>query len=229
MNELGAAWDGLKNRSKNSLFKGLSDGSVKDGLEGVTDLFTNGDFTGLSHALGFISSKDAGKLRRIQGDKALYNTLSRRERGAVDAGFMTDAVRKRYDAQYGASDRAEQLRNDLSVILPRCSSSTRKVNYSQPSNQALGLRNNNPGNLRIAPNATGVNRGFVTYDNSNDGLAAMARQLMLYGDRGNNTLNSMIHTYAPRSENDTQSYINSVSAATGIQPQQRWICITRKC
>ncbi|MCP6440518.1 hypothetical protein NL474_29165, partial [Klebsiella pneumoniae] len=55
MNELGAAWDGLKNRSKNSLFKGLlSDGSVKDGLEGVTDLFTNGDFTGLSHALGFI-------------------------------------------------------------------------------------------------------------------------------------------------------------------------------
>ncbi|MFA9342479.1 hypothetical protein V3G67_29495, partial [Escherichia coli] len=49
----------------------------------------------------------------------------------------------------------------------------------------------------------------------------MARQLMLYGDRGNNTLNSMIHTYAPRSENDTQSYINSVSAATGFQPQQR--------
>ena len=223
MNELGAAWDGLKNRSKNSLFKGLlSDGSVKDGLEGVTDLFTNGDFTGLSHALGFISSKDAGKLRRIQGDKALYNTLSRRERGAVDAGFMTDAVRKRYDAQYGASDRAEQLRNDLSVILPAGAPDPRgEVNYSQPSNQALGLRNNNPGNLRIAPNATGVNRGFVTYDNSNDGLAAMARQLMLYGDRGNNTLNSVIHTYAPRSENDTQSYINSVSAATGIQPRQQ--------
>ncbi|MCT7459374.1 hypothetical protein PKG45_15655 [Escherichia coli] len=223
MNELGAAWDGLKNRSKNSLFKGLlSDGSVKDGLEGVTDLFTNGDFTGLSHALGFISSKDAWKLRRMQGDKALYNTLSRRERGAVDAGFMTDAVRKRYDAQYGAGDRAEQLRNDLSVILPAGAAAPRReVNYSQPSNQALGLRNNNPGNLRIAPNATGVNRGFVTYDNSSDGMAAMARQLMLYGDRGNNTLNSMIHTYAPRSENDTQSYINSVSAATGIQPQQR--------
>ncbi|MFX1122124.1 hypothetical protein ABEM62_14735 [Escherichia coli] len=135
---------------------------------------------------------------------------------------MTDVVRKRYDAQYGASDRAEQLRNDLSVILPAGAPAPRgEVNYSQPSNQALGLRNNNPGNLRIAPNATGVNRGFVTYDNSNDGLAAMARQLMLYGDRGNNTLNSVIHTYAPRSENDTQSYINSVSAATGIQPRQQ--------
>ncbi|EKZ5664213.1 lytic transglycosylase domain-containing protein [Klebsiella aerogenes] len=117
MNELGAAWDGLKNRSKNSLFKGLlSDGSVKDGLEGVTDLFANGDFTGLSHALGFISSNDAEKLRRIQGDKALYNTLSRRERGAVDAGFMTDAVRKRYDSQYGAGDKAGQLQQDMSII-----------------------------------------------------------------------------------------------------------------
>ncbi len=117
MNELGAAWDGLKKRSKNSLFKGLlSDGSVKDGLEGVTDLFANGDFTGLSHALGFISSNDAEKLRRIQGDKALYNTLSRRERGAVDAGFMTDAVRKRYDSQYGAGDKAGQLQQDMSII-----------------------------------------------------------------------------------------------------------------
>ncbi|HHS9743008.1 TPA: hypothetical protein ACTW90_005492 [Raoultella ornithinolytica] len=223
MNELGAAWDGLKSRSKNSLFKGLlSDGSVKDGLEGVTDLFSHGDLTGFSHALGFVSSKDADKLRRIQRDKALYNTLTRRERGAVDAGIMTDAVRQRYDAQYRPGDLAEQLSNDLSIILPPGSATSRgNVNYNQPSNQALGLRNNNPGNLRVAPNATGVNRGFVTYDNSNDGLAAMARQLMLYGDRGNNTLNSMIHTYAPRSENDTQSYINSVSAATGFQPQQR--------
>ena len=110
----------------------------------MTDLFTNGDFTGLSHALGFISSKDAGKLRRIQGDKALYNTLSGASAGAVDAGFMTDAVRKRYDAQYGASDRAEQLRNDLSVILPAgAAAPRRKVNYSQPSN-GHWASNNNP-------------------------------------------------------------------------------------
>ncbi|MGV6388465.1 hypothetical protein ACVN78_24020, partial [Escherichia coli] len=69
MNELSASWDGLWQRSKNKALKTLlSDGSVKDGLEGVTDLFTNGDFTGLSHALGFINSNDAEKLRRIQND-----------------------------------------------------------------------------------------------------------------------------------------------------------------
>ncbi len=117
MNELSASWDGLWQRSKNKALKTiLSDGSVKDGLEGVTDLFTNGDFTGLSHALGFINSNDAEKLRRIQNDKELYNSLPRSERGQVDAGFMTDAVRKRYDANYRATDSAIQLQNDLSAI-----------------------------------------------------------------------------------------------------------------
>jgi len=28
-------------------------------------------------------------------------------------------------------------------------------------------------------------------------MAALSRQLQLYGDRGNNTLNGIIHTYAP--------------------------------
>jgi hypothetical protein len=49
----------------------------------------------------------------------------------------------------------------------------------------------------------------------------MARQLMLYGDRGNNTLESVIHTYAPRSENDTRAYIDSVSGSTGYAAQER--------
>lgn len=97
----------------------MSDGSVKNGLEGVTDLLTNGDFTALSHAAGFINTNEAEKLRRIQGNKELYNKLTRRERGAVDAGFMTDAVRKRYDAEYGAMDAAERLRGDMSVIAPQ--------------------------------------------------------------------------------------------------------------
>ncbi len=93
MNELGAAWDGLINKAEKKALKfTISDGSVKDGLEGITDLFSNGDLTGLSHALGFVSSDDADKLRRIQGNKDLYNKLSRRERGAVDAGFTTCSI-----------------------------------------------------------------------------------------------------------------------------------------
>ncbi|HDV1672737.1 TPA: hypothetical protein RHW44_001708, partial [Escherichia coli] len=223
MNELSASWDGLWQRSKNKALKTiLSDGSVKDGLEGVTDLFTNGDFTGLSHALGFINSNDAEKLRRIQNDKELYNSLPRSERGQVDAGFMTDAVRKRYDANYRATDSAIQLQNDLSAISqPQSNVARGNVPYGETRNNAIGFRNNNPGNLRAAANATGKNGGFSTFANDADGRAAMARQLMLYGDRGNNTLDGIIHTYAPQSENNTRAYIDSVSKSTGFGAQQR--------
>lgn len=132
MNELSASWDGLWQRSKNkSLTALLSDGSVKDGLEGVTDLFTNGDFTGLSHALGFVSSDNAKKLRRIQGDKELYNNLTQRERGAVDAGFYTDAVSKRYDANYGATDSATQLQADLAAVTSQRAAGSKYVPYRQ--------------------------------------------------------------------------------------------------
>ncbi|HFW6907664.1 TPA: hypothetical protein ACIC41_002163 [Escherichia coli] len=223
MNELSASWDGLWQRSKNKALKTiLSDGSVKDGLEGVTDLFTNGDFTGLSHALGFINSNDAEKLRRIQNDKELYNSLPRSERGQVDAGFMTDAVRKRYDANYRATDSAIQLQNDLSAISqPQSNVARGNVPYGETRNNAIGFRNNNPGNLRVAANATGKNGGFSTFANDADGRAAMARQLMLYGDRGNNTLDGIIHTYAPQSENNTRAYIDSVSKATGYGAKEQ--------
>lgn len=135
MSELGAAWDGLINKAEKKVLKFvMSDGSVKNGLEGVTDLLTNGDFTALSHAAGFINTDKAEKLRRIQGNKELYNKLTRRERGAVDAGFMTDAVRKRYDAEYGAMDAAERLRGDMSVIMPQKALGNEKIPYRQNDN-----------------------------------------------------------------------------------------------
>ena len=70
LNEVSASWDGLKKKMSAGMLLGSLnkiDGSVKDGLEGITDLFSHGDFTGLSHALGFVSSDNAKKLRRIQG------------------------------------------------------------------------------------------------------------------------------------------------------------------
>jgi hypothetical protein len=45
-----------------------------------------------------------------------FITVARSERGQVDAGFMTDAVRKRYDANYRATDSAIQLQADIAAI-----------------------------------------------------------------------------------------------------------------
>ncbi len=221
INGISAAWEGMKKKTETKMLGWLlSDGSVKDGLEGVEDLLTNGDLTGLSHALGFISAENAEKLRKIQGNKTLYNSLSRRERGAVDAGFMTDAVRKRYDAWYGPVDRAEQLKGDMEalssvgsgVVIPG-------MPYNEPvTRNTPGMRNNNPGNLTAAPNSPGKNGRFNVFRSQRDGIAAFFRQMMLDGDRGSPTLRAEIKKYAPENENPTEAYIQDVARRTGINP-----------
>lgn len=237
LNEISASWEGLKNRTKNNLFGGMMNdvtvgkhtvlkSGVKDGLDGVADLFTNGDFTGLSHAMGFISTENATKLRRMQGDKKLYNSLSRRERGAVDAGFYTDAVKKRYDSAYGATDQAGLLLQDMNAVTHTDKAGVPPANnsmFDQPRNNALGLRNHNPVNLRAASNETGKvyagkSGSFSRFGSDRDGLAAAARQLFLYGDNGKHTVNDVIKTFAPSSENNVSAYVSDVSRDSGLKP-----------
>ncbi|MFC0140349.1 hypothetical protein ACFFJN_09875 [Erwinia mallotivora] len=235
LTELSATWDGLKKRTGQKLAGALlSDGSVKDGLEGVGDLMANGDFTGLSHALGFISSADAAKLRKMQGNKALYDSLTRRERGAVDAGFMTDAVKKRYDSWYGAPNQAEQLRSDLLAVNP-APPALPAVDGPPPSSgvnpRARSVRNNNPWNLRYAGqrNATPAGGNFAAFPSPEDGLLAADRQLQLYASgksRAANgipltTLRSIISVASPNSENNTAQMIRDASRELKISPDQR--------
>ncbi|MCC8466654.1 hypothetical protein [Photorhabdus bodei] len=100
--------------------------------------------------------------------------------------------------------------------------------YGKPVKDSFGLRIKNPGNVRDAPNGIGYVQGksgtFVKFGNSHDGLSALARQLMLNGDRGKNTVNRTISTHAPPGgidRNNTQAYINFVSKETGFLPNQQ--------
>ena len=94
-----------------------------------------------------------------------------------------------------------------------------------PTNKkhALGIRNNNAGNIRATGNwqqwqgAINENRGFIVFDEPENGLRAMARILRNYRDLYQiNTIEQIINRWAPPSENDTQSYINSVVQKVGI-------------
>lgn len=88
--------------------------------------------------------------------------------------------------------------------------------------QPLSVRNNNPGNLR------GPDGEFLVFATKEEGLAAMRKDLAAkvsgrsgamkrnYGENYQPTIRTLISTYAPTSENDTESYIATVSKATGI-------------
>lgn len=99
--------------------------------------------------------------------------------------------------------------------------------YGNSSGVPLNVRSNNPGNMRDVK--TGVFRQFATPE---EGLAAMANDLTAkvtgksgvmkskYGEGYKPTLQNVIETWAPPSENDTQKYVNFVAEQSGLSPTQ---------
>lgn len=83
----------------------------------------------------------------------------------------------------------------------------------------LGLRNNNPGNLRPGDNWQGMigeNAGFIVFQDISWGIRALGIDLSTKIKKGYNTIEKIITRYAPPSENDTQAYINLVVDYTGL-------------
>lgn len=117
--------------------------------------------------------------------------------------------------------------SDGGVLFPGATDS----NLSYLGDQSLprGMRNNNPGNLRISNNDW---QGKISVSENTDG-AFEQFNLYVYGVRamirlvrdsyisaGNNTISKVINRYAPSSENNTTAYINTVSSSMGISPNQ---------
>ena len=95
-----------------------------------------------------------------------------------------------------------------------------------------GVRNNNPGNLGFA-GQKGASREngsgrFAAFKTPEEGLAAMSKQLdLFYTGKSKNvsgpaqTVQAIIHAWAPPHENNTAAYINQVSKALGVRPDQK--------
>ncbi|MBZ7441705.1 hypothetical protein FMK91_05680 [Klebsiella grimontii] len=219
--EASASWDGFKSKLERKVYAALDTNGLTDMVNGFTDMLANNfDNISMGRFAGQNKGDDSELMRRALADPEFQKSLNRNEKNQLTAGVMTDESRKKYRQYFYNQDRSQQLRDDVNAII-RPETSRGPIVYNPNGKNTLGFRNHNPGNLRDASNATGRNKGFSTFSSDEDGLAAMARQLMLYGDRGNNTPGGILHTYAPRTENKTQQYINDVSARTGYDSRQR--------
>lgn len=97
------------------------------------------------------------------------------------------------------------------------------LSYLGRKDLPLGMRNNNPGNIRVSQNPWkgklkgGGGGGFEQFVSYVYGIRAMIRQLLTYQSRGWNTIEKIVSKWAPPEDNnDTQGYIRFVSARTGI-------------
>ena len=94
--------------------------------------------------------------------------------------------------------------------------------FSTRSKMVRGLRNNNAGNIRWDEKTQWVgmtgsdDKGFIIFSEPKFGVRAMARVLKSYSRRGVRTVRDIISTWAPTNENDTESYIKSVTRKTGF-------------
>lgn len=84
-----------------------------------------------------------------------------------------------------------------------------------PGSDSIGMRDMNPGNLRSWGGHERVG-GFAKFSSMDEGMSAMAQQLITYGKRNIDTIQKIISTYAPSNENDTASYVAQVSKAMSI-------------
>lgn len=90
---------------------------------------------------------------------------------------------------------------------------------------ARGIRNNNPGNIRLShtvwqgqlPVAQQTDDTFVQFTAPEYGIRAIAKILDAYAARGIVTVNDIINTWAPPTENDTASYVQTVADSMGVE------------
>lgn len=130
---------------------------------------------------------------------------------AEQAGLTTDA-----------QEKAKANYNTTTLNLP---GGPRLVSNAQlpamlgaggPNGAPIGIRNNNPGNLR----PPGASTGFQQFATPEEGIAALDKNLQSYGNKGVNTITGIISKWAPPSENNTKAYIDRVSKQLGINPNQ---------
>lgn len=91
----------------------------------------------------------------------------------------------------------------------------------------LGIRNNNPGNLRPSSppflGQVGENGGFAVYDAMSNGIRALAKNLRAYFEaHGLNTIRGIITRWAPAADhNNTDAYIAAVSETCDVGPDAK--------
>ena len=90
-----------------------------------------------------------------------------------------------------------------------------------------GIRNNNPGNLRISatkwqgkiPVAQNTDKAFEQFSTYAYGVRAAIKQIQTYGNRGINTPAKIVATWAPAADNnDEAAYVRAITKNTKTAP-----------
>lgn len=98
-----------------------------------------------------------------------------------------------------------------------------EFDYRSHTNAPLGIRNNNPGNIRPGDKWLGLigeNKGFIVFVNIVWGIRALLMDLTNKHLKGDTSIRAVLTRYAPASENNTEKYILAVAKYTGLDSEK---------
>ncbi|HEK2062937.1 TPA: hypothetical protein SMS29_000228 [Proteus mirabilis] len=136
--------------------------------------------------------------------------------------FKVATARKAIENQLGADYMGFLERNGEPSSLGTVS---RVPTNNVPNDGVRGVRNNNPGNIRLSSNKwvgqTGDDGAFAKFATPEHGIRALGKNLLSYARQGFVTPEQIINRWAPPEDNnDTQAYIEYVSDYLGVAPNQ---------
>lgn len=158
-----------------------------------------------------------------------YNTRAGADYASVVAGNkQSEAFMRQYKQATGkeASDNWRDYAAWLKATGRIATAGGGIVNMPTPGIGALSDTSSlhNPGNLRSWGNTPTVAVGrigrFAKFNSDLEGLSAMAGNLIAYSRRGVTNIHDIVSQWAPRSENDTASYIKDVTSRLGVNEGQ---------
>lgn len=119
-----------------------------------------------------------------------------------------------------------QIQLDPKGYLTRNASARNPEVLKADPNAPVGIRNNNPGNLRTTQFTGNIGQdknGYAIFDTPEAGIRATAKNLIAQQDKhGLYTLNEIIEKWAPASDNNNpQAYAATVAKAVGVKPDER--------
>jgi len=177
---------------------------------------SGGLLNGPSHGSGGIKATVGGKgMVELEGGEGVINKRSMRNPklrnlasmiNVIGGGrsFATGGITSRFD-DGGLVTLAESIKN-----------------YEGWFEGSRSYRNNNPGNIEFGDFAkqfgsTSGDPRFAKFPSYESGWNALLALIRKYSSSGN-TLESMMHKYAPANENNTKAYIENLASKLGVTP-----------
>jgi hypothetical protein len=174
---------------------------------------------GVSHAVVY----DEQGNRKVIGPASEQNTFTA---GTVDAELNRRQKQQEWENLSAAERenlriRAQQLGISIEELFFNTGIRMPSPPLSPPGAPPPGgtgttLDLNNPGGLR----PVGASTGFQQFKTPEEGINGIVGNLRAYGDKGINTIEKIVSTWAPPNENNTRAYIDHVSRILGVPAGQ---------